>query len=165
MNPMFLAIRAHLNNYEKLKSDFKGTIEGRWTVKENLHATICYFGNLYTAEELLEKLPSDFKKLEALSLTSLDYFSHNNILYAKPKGYELDALHTSICDLFSLEQTKSFIPHVTLMRMKKINDKQAFNEVLKSYANIEIGTTETTIELMQSHFSPDGVKYLTIKQF
>ncbi len=43
MNPMFLALRAELNDYDKLKSDFKNIIEGRWTSGDNLHATICYF--------------------------------------------------------------------------------------------------------------------------
>lgn len=165
MNPMFLALRAELNDYDKLKSDFKNIIEGRWTSGDNLHATICYFGNTYTVEELLEKLPSAFEKLEPLTLDSLEYFSHNNILYAKPRGYTLDALHSSICDLFSLEQTKAFTPHVTLMRMKKINDKRAFAELLKSYKNREIGTTGITVELMQSNFYPSGVKYETIKKF
>jgi len=162
---MFLALRAHLYDYGKLKSDFEGIIEGRWTSKENLHATICYFGNAYRLDELLEKLPQAFKKVGPLTLNSLEYFSHNNILYAKPKGYELDALHSSVCDLFSLEQTKAFTPHVTLMRMKKINDKEAFKEMLKSYENRELGSTETTVELMQSNFYPEGVKYATLKRF
>ena len=162
---MFLALRAALSDYDELRSDFEGIVEGRWSKEENLHATICYFGNAYTLEELLERLPMAFEKVGPLGLTSLDYFPHNNILYAKPQGYELDALHSSVCDLFSLEQAKAFTPHVTLMRMKKINDKKAFNQVLKSYTDIEIGTTETTVELMQSHFSPSGVKYVTLKRF
>lgn len=162
---MFLALRASLGNYDKLKSDLEGIVEGRWSKEENLHATICYFGNVYTIEELLEKLPRAFEKVGPLGLTSLNYFPHNNILYAKPEGYELDALHSSVCDLFSLEQTKAFTPHVTLMRMKKINDRQAFLELLKRYKNIDLGTTATTVELMQSHFLPDGVKYVTIKRF
>lgn len=166
MNPvLFLALRAHINDYSSLKSDFQELIKGRWTSEDNLHATICYFGNAFSVKELIEKLPPVFDKLEPLSLTSLEYFSHNNILYAKPKGYELDALHSSICNLFSLEQTKSFTPHVTLVRMKKVNDKEAFKEMLKSYEKIELGTTSTTVELMQSHFHPEGVKYETVKKF
>jgi 2'-5' RNA ligase len=165
MNPMFLALRAHLYDYDVLKSDFKEIIEGRWTSEDNLHATICYFGNIFSTEELLEKLPPTFEKIEPLSLSSLEFFSHNNILYAKPEGYKLDMLHSSVCALFSLEDSKAFVPHVTLMRMKKVNDKQALKEVLKRYKNKKIGVTQTSVELMQSHFCPDGVKYITIKKF
>ncbi|MBE0514530.1 2'-5' RNA ligase family protein [Sulfurimonas sp.] len=162
---MFLALRAHLGDYDKLKHDFKEIIEGRWTSEENLHATICYYGNTYTVEELLQKLPLTFEKVEPLKLTSLSYFSHNNILFARPEGYKLDMLHSSLYTQFSLKETTHFVPHVTLMRMKKINDKQAFKETLERYKNRKIGSTETTVELLQSHFYPDGVKYETVKKF
>lgn len=165
MNPMFLALRADFYNYDALKSDFEEIIEGRWASEENLHATICYFGNTYTVEELLQRLPSALEKVEPLELTSLSYFSHNNILFARPHGYKLDMLHSSLCTQFSLKETTHFVPHVTLMRMKKINDKQAFKELLEKYKNIKIGVTETAIELLQSHFYPDGVKYVTVKKF
>lgn len=46
-----------------------------------------------------------------------------------------------------------------------INYKQAFKELLERYENIKIGTAETAVELMQSHFYPDGVKYVTVKKF
>ncbi|MDT8339365.1 MAG: 2'-5' RNA ligase family protein [Sulfurimonas sp.] len=162
---MFLALRAHLGDYDKLKHDFKEIIEGRWTSEENLHATIYYFGNTYTVEELLEKLPPTFEKVEPLELTSLSYFSHNNILFARPEGYKLDMLHSSLCTQFSLKEATHFVPHITLMRMKKINDKEAFKELLERYENIKIGATETAVELLQSHFYPDGVKYVTVKKF
>jgi 2'-5' RNA ligase len=165
MNPVFLALRAHLYDYDVLKSDFKEIIEGRWSSEDNLHVTICYFGNIFSTEELLQKLPSTFEKIEPLSLTSLEFFSHKNILYAKPEGYKLDALHSYVCALFSLDHSKAFVPHVTLMRIKKVNDKQALKEMLKRYKNKKIGVMKTSVELMQSHFYPDGVKYVTTKKF
>lgn len=165
MNPLFLALKAKLNNYDTLKSDFSDSIKGRWTAEENLHLTICYFGNIYTLDELLEKLPSTIKKIEPLTLTSLDYFSHNKILYAKPNGYSLDMLHSSICAPFSLKSAAGFIPHVTLMRIKKIENDKAFKEMLNRYKNKNIGNIETTLELMQSRQSADGSRYNSIKKF
>ncbi len=165
MNPLFLAFKAKLNNYDALKSDFSDSIKGRWAVEEDLHITICYFGNIYTVDELLEKLPSTLKKIEPLTLTSLDYFPHNKILYAKPDGYVLDILHESLCAPFSLKSAAPFIPHVTLMRIKKIDDPKAFKELLNKYKNKNIGNIETTLQLMQSCRSPGGAKYKCIKKF
>lgn len=71
MKRIFLAIKAHLNDYEALQSDLAGVIKGRWTREENLHITVCYFGDAFEVDVLLEKLPSVVKQIEPLSLTSL----------------------------------------------------------------------------------------------
>ena len=165
MSTLFLAIKAKLNDYDTLKSEFSGIIEGKWSRDEDLHVTICYFGTMYTIDELLNILPSTIEKTKSLDLTSLDFFSHNKILYAKPEGYTLDILHESLCAPFSLKSAAPFTPHVTLMRMKKINNSDAFKEVLNKYKNRKIGKIETTLELMQTRLSPEGSKYKSIKKF
>ncbi|QFR42430.1 hypothetical protein FJR47_00255 [Sulfurimonas xiamenensis] len=165
MNTLFLAVKAKLDDYDTLKSEFSGIIKGKWARDEDLHVTICYFGTIYTIEELLNMLPRSIEKTQPSALTSLDFFSHNKILYAKPEGYALDKLHASLCTLFPLKSTASFTPHVTLMRMKKIDDTKAFKEVLNRYKNRKIGKIETTLELMQNCLSPEGSKYKSIKKF
>jgi len=96
MNRLFLALKAQLHDYNAIQSDFLGSIKGRWVTNENLHMTICYFGDTYSVDELLEKLPRLVEEIEPLSLKSLGYFEHNNILYAKVKSRNLERLQESI---------------------------------------------------------------------
>ena len=165
MNRLFLAFRAQLHDYSSLQSDFLGSTKGRWVADKNLHLTICYFGDSYSVDELLERLPFVVRKIESLSLISLGYFEHNNILYAKVKSKKLEELQESICSSLSVPNTKVFIPHVTLMRIKDIHNKKAFKQMLKNYKDKTIGKLDTTLELINSHLSPDGARYESIKRF
>lgn len=132
MNRLFLALRAQLNDYIKLRSDFMASIKGRWVADENLHLTLCYFGDDYEVDELLEKLPEVVETIEPLPLISLGYLKYNNILFAKVKSKKLEELQASVCTHLSLPNAKLFIPHVTLIRIKEIQNKKAFKEMLKT---------------------------------
>ncbi|QOY54731.1 2'-5' RNA ligase family protein [Candidatus Sulfurimonas marisnigri] len=165
MNRIFLALKAQLNDYDALKSDFSEIIKGRWVDSENLHVTVCFFGNTYGVNELLKRLPEVIEEIEPLELTSLGYFSHNNILYATTTSPKLEKLNSCICSSFSLPQIKPYILHVTLMRIKEMKDKKAFNDMLSKYEGKSIGTIETTMQLMDSNLSSDGAKYKCIKRF
>lgn len=165
MKRLFLALRAKIYDYEKLKEDFSKIVKGRWVEDENLHLTFCYFGDAFSIDELLTSLPPVIEKTEPLILTSLDYFKHNNILYAKTQSKSLETLQSSICDMFALKDAKTFIPHVTLMRIKKVYDKESFKEKILHYKDKKIGILDTTLQLMQSYPHKDGVKYESIKQF
>jgi len=159
MNRLFLALKVHLDNYETIKSDFSNILTGKWTPEENLHITICYFGDTYSVEELLSRLPLLIESIPPLKLESLDYFTHNKILYAKTTSKELQRIHLNICKSLKLEQTKLFIPHVTLMRVKKINDTKKFQQLMLTYKGKYLGNVDTSFQLMQSHLHPDGAKY------
>ena len=86
MNRLFLALQAKLNDYNSLQSDFRGAIKGRWVADKNLHMTICFFGDTYSIDELLKRLPALVEEIEPLTIDSLGYFEHNNILYAKVRS-------------------------------------------------------------------------------
>ena len=165
MNRLFLALKAKLNDYNSLQSDFRGAIKGRWIADENLHMTICYFGDTYSVDELLNKLSALVEEIEPLALESLGYFEHNNILYAKVRSKKLEILQASINNSLSLPNSKLFIPHVTLIRIKEINNKKAFKQMLKNYKNKTIGNLNTTLELINSHLYSDGAKYELLKRF
>ena len=165
MNRLFLALKAQLNDYNSLQSDFRGAIKGRWVADENLHMTICYFGDTYSIDELLKKLPALVEEIEPLTLKALGYFEHNNILYAKVQSKSLEILQDSISSSLSLQNTNIFIPHVTLIRIKEINNKKAFKQKLKNYKNQTIGRVNTTLELINSRLYSDGAKYELVKRF
>jgi 2'-5' RNA ligase len=160
MGALFLALKVQLNDYEKLQSDFVGLIAGRWIASQNLHITVSYFGEKYSVSELLEKLPSLIVPIKALKLSALGYFESNKILYAKSESHELALLNALVGEAFSLGQTKPFLPHATLMRVKTVEDETAFREKLKYYENKEIGTVDTSFVLMRSHIKyPGGANY------
>ena len=165
MNRLFLAFKAQLYEYDGLQSDFQGSIKGRWIADENLHLTVCYFGDRYSIDELLEKLSSHVEEIEALSISSLGYFKDKSILYAKVNNKALEALQSSICNSFSLPAAKLFIPHITLIRVKEIQNKKAFKEKIKDYKNRRVGILDTRLELINSHLGQNGARYETIKRF
>ena len=75
-------------------------------------------------------------------------------------------LSDSISKEFSLKQTKEFVPHVTLMRIKNIRDKEYFKKILESYKNEDLGSVETTLHLMESEIRhPGGAVYTSLKSF
>ncbi|ADN09285.1 RNA 2',3'-cyclic phosphodiesterase [Sulfurimonas autotrophica] len=164
MNRLFLALKVHLDNYEIIKSNFSNILRGKWTPEENLHITICYFGDKFSLDELLSKLPLLVENIPPLTLESLDVFTHNKILYAKTTSKELERIHLNICKSLKLKQTKLFIPHVTLMRVKKINDTKKFQHVMLTYREKYLGSVDTSFQLMQSHLHPDGAKYECISK-
>ncbi len=51
------------------------------------------------------------------------------------------------------------------MRIKKVNDTELFKQKLSSYKGVELGSVDTTLELIQSTLYPDGSKYECIKRF
>lgn len=165
MNRLFLALRARLYDYDKLQTEFSAFMEGSLVANENLHLTVCYFGDNYSVDKLLQTIPLVIKKLKPLPLVSLGFFKHNNILYAKVKSKELEELQDSICTSLLLQNREPFIPHVTLMRIKDIHNKKAFKQMLKKYKAKTLGIVDTKFELINSHLSPNAAKYESIKRF
>lgn len=165
MNRLFLALKAQLYDYDKVQSDFLGSIKGRWVADVNLHLTICYFGDSYSKDELLKSLPSLIEKIEPLPIISLGYFEQKSILYAKVKSKALEVFQSSINSSFPLLDAKLFIPHVTLVRIKDIKKTYVFKQMLKNYKSRKLGILDTNIELINSHLGTDGARYETLKSF
>lgn len=166
MKRIFLALKAKIDDYDRLQSNFEEVIKGRWVPEENLHVTVCYFGDLYEVDYILQKMPLLNDKLREFKVSSLGYFKHNNILYAKAKSQELETLQSSICRLYSLPTTKPFIVHVTLMRIKEIQDKDTFSKLLEEYKDKTLGIVNPRFELMQSRIQhPGGAKYESIRKY
>ena len=166
MNRLFLALKAQLYDYDKIKSEFSQVIEGRWMKSENLHVTVAYFANKYSADELMQTLPYCLESIDEVMLDSVEYFNKNRILYAGFKSPELEVISSSIRQKYSLEESKKFVGHVTLMRVKKIKDEHGFRDLLNTYKNKNIGIVENRFELINSHIKhPGGAQYEILKRF
>jgi 2'-5' RNA ligase len=165
LSRLFLALKAELYVYDSIKADFEGVIEGKWTREENLHLTLCFFGDFYTPDEVLELMPKKLEKIAPPELVSLSYFKHNNILFAQTQSEELLEFQARLSKHFSRLEAAKFVPHVTLMRMKKISDTELFEKTLDKYAGAKLGKFSASVHLMQSNFTPEGVRYESLIEF
>lgn len=165
MNRLFLAMPVTLFDYASLQNDFEGLIQGKWIIPENLHLTLNFFGDRFE-EELLTEVISKLKlHIESSALEGLGLLEHNNILYVRTENDALFSLHNQIREALMLPSEQEFIPHVTLMRIKKINHPTLFKEKMSSYEEKVIGTLQPKIQLIQSRITPTGAQYTLLKEF
>jgi 2'-5' RNA ligase len=58
---------------------------------------------------------------------------------------------------------QEFIPHVTLMRIKKISNRTLLDERIREYKEKPVGLLHPKIELIQSNLTPQGAQYSVVK--
>lgn len=162
---LFLAVPAKLTDFETLQKDFSDTLEGKWTKPENLHATLYFFGNMYQPDELIEKLSSIPMRVEPSPLVGAELFSHNRILSSPSVNPSLDALFATLTKTLDLPVKRAFVPHITLMRIKKILDYQALDRCIDTYRDRVVGTLSGPVELFESHTYPEGAEYELLQTF
>lgn len=165
MNRLFLALPAMLDDYDALQKDFSGVISGRWIPSDNLHMTLSFFGKRFEKEILIESL-EDFKiEIKPSEIRGLGYFKKSRILYATVENPDLEAVYRSVNMFFDMPVKENFLPHVTLMRIKKVVDAKVFYHQLHAYREHYLGSLGSKAELMQSELHPDGARYALIKRF
>jgi len=178
----FIAIKITPNeNVLKLLQHFKNQFSSdriNWVDTESFHLTLRFIGNttrgqLYELVDRLEELFSEKPKFE-LTLKGTGYFKSKNqprVLFIKlNESEELLQLvpeieeQVSACG-FDSEQ-KAFRPHLTLGRIKSVENKTRFFSLLdemptKEYQKVEV----KEIILFQSILKQTGPEYRPIKTF
>lgn len=161
---LFIGVFARVEDYNSLKQKLGPSFHGRWVKPKNLHMTFKFLGDIYEPQTIIEKLEKlkynkkqtvEFKKLKVFGKRILSLRSSNKTLYK---------IHDQIQQLLGVEfeNEKSFKPHITLMRIKKIRNKE-YKQLLKT---IEVkGQLQIKVCLVQSKMTPKGVKYKTIREF
>lgn len=66
---------------------------------------------------------------------------------------------------FGIRQNKTFIPHITIARIKHIEDPKAFNDSLDSISIPTEPFTLTEFRLIKSTLTPEGPEYEVLKSF
>ncbi len=118
---LFIASPVHLYNYDALKRDFNGVIEGKWVEEENLHMTWVFLGDVITLEAVINKLHNITSLDNDIGVAELGFFGHpprihfmkaenEMILYSKVKELEVAGFniyrfkpHITIC--YDLEKS------------------------------------------------------------
>jgi len=154
-----------LFDYQSLQDDFDKSLKGRWVKTQNLHLTLQFFGDAYAQEYLLERLSFLDLQAEASEIKGLCLLNNDQILYAQTHNPSLQMIHSQIKKILPMPLEQEFIPHITLMRIKKIIDRTRLDEKIKAYEEEVIGLLHPKIELIQSTLTPQGAQYTLVKRF
>jgi 2'-5' RNA ligase len=165
------------NFYKSVKSNFENE-RIKWVDMDNIHITLAFLGD--TAEDrvrsldrMLKSVCPGFGKFSFL-LSGLGIFkdlSNPGILWIGVKQYEeLKGLNNLISDGLRKEgfniERRTFKPHVTVGRIKYLNDKSVLRSVLELYRDADI--LEVNVEkitLFESTLLPSGPVYTPLGLF
>ncbi|MEA3419603.1 MAG: RNA 2',3'-cyclic phosphodiesterase [Campylobacterota bacterium] len=155
---LFIASPIILDDYGSIQEDFKDIIEGKWVEEENLHLTWVFLGDVANEKPIIEKMQSVSAFEREVGIAELGYFgrpprvffakAEEKLLYEKAKEFKKSGF-----DLYR------FKPHITLCRIKKINEYKSYKEKLKSYREKVLGIIKPEIALYQSTLTPGGPHY------
>lgn len=149
----------------------------RWVVPQNYHITLHFLGqtSAQRIEEIGNTLQSgipgfpDFQ----LMIESIGIFrslSWPRVIWAGIReSRDLTELHKLVIHAlnqsgYSLDSTH-YSPHLTLGRMKRIKDRDAFRELLDSFKErVFMETFVESIVLFESVSGPNGVEYIPLNE-
>lgn len=146
-------------------------LRGKFVESENLHLTLKFLGDINDKEldlckQALESIK--FKKFKT-KLNEIGFFSPSfiRIIWIGLGGKEFYDLHNeidkSLKDIFI--EDKRFESHVTLMRVKRINDKEKFMKFIEKTKLKEIEFSVENFKLMKSELTRDGPIYEDVEVY
>ncbi|WP_048203614.1 RNA 2',3'-cyclic phosphodiesterase [Methanocaldococcus infernus] len=153
----------------KFQKNFK--IRGiKLVEKQNLHITVKFLGEI--DEETLNKILNLDLRIEprTVKLEGLGVFPNPNYIRVIWIGVQgLVELFKEIDEkLHSLgfEKEKSYVPHLTIGRVKFIDNKKELRERIEKFEDINFGTfTVDKIKLYKSTLTPMGPIYEVIREW
>lgn len=144
----------------------------KWTDPSNIHITLVFLGN--TDEERIPQLKSMLKEICEgrgkfdLALKGAGVFRNMNaprILWTGIEPSEIllqlyEAITEGLIKLGLDLEDRPYKPHLTLGRIKRINDKEAFNRLIDKYCETSIQTVNVNeVILFESVLLPTGPLY------
>jgi RNA 2',3'-cyclic 3'-phosphodiesterase len=166
-----------LNVYNHLKQAFLSE-NMRWVDSNHFHITLFFLG-----ETLDEQIPSIISKIEQ-SVTGISSFDlvlkgfgvfpaamNPNVLWLGiEKNEELLKLKSSIDKVlepfgFKAEKRK-FTPHLTIARVKEVENKNLINDSLINFKDVLIGQVRIDkLVFFESSLTPNGPVYNKLSEF
>ena len=156
---LFIATPVKLPFFKELKSTLTPYIDGNFTQESNLHLTHLFIG---------EDNPKNYKfplpiPNEKIKIKDFDFFDER-ILFCKAHSPNIDAVYKELQSRGLVKEQKPFRPHVTIARIKKIEDKEGLLNALKDFNQIEI-EVPFSLYLYKSILTPNGPIYKKIYRY
>jgi 2'-5' RNA ligase len=168
-------IKIDNNKYNKIKKELKDAVLGRWTPLENFHITYKFIGEVdeNQLENIKYQLKEEINKIKNvnISLDGLGAFPsiyNPKVLFIKANENEscLTDIHNFVEDRLSFlgikKSEKEFVPHITLMRIKKYRIEN-FLKGIHKFKDYNFGTIkEIEVNIIESILNPKGAIYKKI---
>jgi len=140
----------------------------KFVEKENLHFNLKFLGEvpedkIAEIKDVMTKIGSQFENF-TINIAGINAFPNKNyvkVLFLEVKeGRETMNAIADVLELGLGKSDKPFIPHLTLGRVKSVQDREKLKSLLREMQNIEIGKMEVSkIKLIKSDLAPSGPIY------
>jgi 2'-5' RNA ligase len=142
----------------------------------NLHFTLKFLGEVKDSEtneiiEILQNISISVPQFE-INLTDLDAFPNQNdpqVLWIGTESKELIALMRKMnreLEYIRKDEHQKEIPHLTLARIKLLNNQSLLNNIFKKWNNVKFGKMKVEhFCLYESTLKKEGPEYKIIKNF
>ncbi len=156
----------------KLRDEMYQFVIGKVVEEENLHFTLKFLGEITEAQTdtvkiALENVAGDFRPFD-VELAGTGAFPNKNYVKVLWVGApKLFNLQEAVCAaLPGVSQDHDIIPHLTLARVKNIQDKDKLAAFMKKYRNVVFGSMQVSnIKLKRSILKPTGPVYEDLAVF
>ncbi len=178
---VFLAIEIDEKLLDKIDEVQKQFAECEAPVKyvetENLHCTLKFFGEIdeNKLNDIIDAIESKIKNHEPfkISIKKTGVFPNERYIRVLWLGMEdIEPFANLQKDLdedfmkMGFKKERSYVPHLTIGRVKGAKNKAELLSKLKSLSDVEIGEMDINkIVLKKSELTPAGPIYTTIKEF
>lgn len=178
---VFIAVK--IDPYSALKEALRQLKEAlsneriRWVSPELFHVTLRFLGSISDEEmEAVKKLLSDFvvdKQAFSFKLKGLGFFSHKgspSVIFQQVDNVDSLTLLSQELKVrlkaLGVTTSEKYTPHLTLGRMKKLKDRQAFQKELANWAELpERAVKVSEIRFYESELTPSGSVYRLLGSF
>lgn len=173
-----VSIKSDLSEASELLKNKFSHEKLRWVKRENMHLTIRFFGDLNdsTVQLIGDKLVERFDGFQAgdiqiSGLGTFENWSHTNVLWAGIENPETlvkirEMADTALQQILPVDQGRKYRPHLTLARMKKLQDRNFFLSEVDKYAKDDFGVYPINkLVLYQSILGLGAPIYKSLKEF
>lgn len=178
---VFLAIEIDEKLLDKIENIQKQFAECEAPVKyvetENLHCTLKFFGEIDEdkVNDIIEVIENKIENHEPfrINIKKSGVFPNERYIRVLWLGMEdvepFSNLQKDLDEEFvkmGFKKERSYVPHLTIGRVKGAKNKAELLSKLKDLGNIEIGEMDINkIVLKKSELTPSGPIYTTLKEF
>ena len=181
MKRVFIAIKIELSSefqqaWQKLKLQFEHE-KVRWVPRENLHITLRFIGSVAKdqEEQIKVSVESVCNRQQAFSIVlgNFSYFKRRRkpaVIFVDLLKFEklaelVQQLNEYLVEVGSPD-FQNFKPHLTLGRIKRLRDEDAFFEIMKNHQQTHAQQIQVNgIIFYESILKPEGPEYKILEKY